>query len=84
MNISCPNSNMLHLIFQNANLEPLVQDVNTTVADIVMMTYHATEQMVFVMRDVSLDTQEKNVTQVQLLYIVQNTTFNLRAVDIQI
>ena len=72
------------MIIQNAEEAPTAQNVNTTAADTVTMTYHATEQMVFVMRDVSLDTQEKNVTQVQFLYIVQNTTSNLRAVDIQI
>mgnify|MGYP003684292657 CR=1 FL=1 len=48
----------------------MVQNVNTTAADIVTMTYHATEQMVFVIRGVCLDTQEKNVTQVPLLYIL--------------
>ena len=72
------------MIIQSAEEAPTAQSVNTTVADTVTTTYHATEQMVFVIRDVSLDTQEKNVTQVQFLYIVQNTTFNLRAVDIQI
>ena len=52
----------------------MAQNVNTTVADIAM-THHATEQMVFVIRDVSLDTPEKNVTKVPFLYIVHYTTF---------
>ena len=65
-------------------MEHLVQNVNTTVADTVTMTYHATEQMAIAIRDVSLDTQDTNVTQVQFLYTKQNTPFNLRAVDIQI
>ena len=51
----------------------MAQNVNTTATDIAM-THHATEQMVFVIRDVSLDTPEKNVTKVPFLYIVHYTT----------
>ena len=63
------------MIIQSAEEAPTAQSVNTTAADIVKITYHALEQMVFVIRDVSLDTQEKNVTQVQfLLYKTQPFT----------
>ena len=65
------------MIIQSAEEAPTAQSVYTTVADTVTMTYHATEQMVFVMRDVSLDTQEKNVTKVPFLYIVHYTSFTL-------
>ena len=58
------------MIIQNAEEAPTAQNVNTTAADTVTMTHHATEQMVFVMRDVSLDTQEKNVTKVPFLNIL--------------
>ena len=47
----------------------MVQNVNTTVADTVLMTLHVTEQMAFVIWGVKLDIKDKNVTQVLFLHI---------------
>ena len=67
------------MIIQSADEAPTAQNVNTTAADTVTMTNHATEQMAFVIQGVSLDTQEENVTKVPFLYIVHvhYTSFTL-------
>lgn len=46
----------------------MVQNVNTSVADTVLMTLHVTDQMAFVIWGVKLDIKDKNVTQVLFFY----------------